>query len=68
MRCGPVPLCGNSTAAGIIDAGLETLLPFDVELHMAGPRHVATAAVELAAGRIPGVAVDTSAVPSRKAG
>jgi aspartokinase-like uncharacterized kinase len=55
-------------AAGIVDAGLEALLPADVALHIAGPRHAAAAAAELAAGRIPGVIVDAHAAPARKAG
>ena len=54
--------------AGIVDAGLEALLAHDVALHVAGPRHAASAAVELAAGRIPGVIVDVHAAPARKAG
>ena len=54
--------------AGIVDAGMEALLPIDVELYIAGPTDVAAATSDLAAGRIPGVTVGTSAVPSRKAG
>lgn len=56
------------TKDGIVDAGLETLLPSDIDLHVAGPRHARSAAADLAGGRIPGVLVGSLAIPARKAG
>ncbi|MGE0282496.1 MAG: dihydroneopterin aldolase [Rhizobiaceae bacterium] len=56
------------TGTGIVDAGLEALLPDDVALHIAGPRHAASAAKTFAEGGIPGVVVDAHAEPVRKAG
>jgi aspartokinase-like uncharacterized kinase len=55
-------------AAGIVDAGFAALLPDDVDLHIAGPRHAASAAKAFTEGGIPGVAVDARAEPVRKAG
>jgi len=56
------------TAGGVVDAGFAALLPDDVELHIAGPRHAASAAKAFAEGAIPGVAVDADAEPVRRAG
>jgi len=53
---------------GIVDAGLDALLPGDVALHIAGPRHAASAAKTLAEGGIPGVVVDAHVESVLKAG
>lgn len=54
------------TARGIVDAGLEAMLPAKVALRLACPADVADAAAELAAGRLPGRSMRTTAM--RRAG
>ncbi len=54
------------TARGIVDVGLAAMLPADVELRLACPADVVTAAAELAAGRLPGRPMRATAM--RRAG
>lgn len=42
---------------GIVDAAFASMLPAGVELLLAGPREAAGAAADLAAGRLPGIAI-----------
>lgn len=52
---------------GIVDPVLPSMLPSNVELHIAGPAAAAGAAAELAAGRVPGVRIERHAA-MRKTG
>lgn len=54
-------------AKGIVDSYLATMLPARVDLFIAGPHDAATAAAELAAGRLPGMRI-LRENPERKAG
>jgi dihydroneopterin aldolase len=55
------------TKDGIVDAGLETLLPSDIDLHVAGPRHPARRGCRSCRRTDPGVLVG-SRNSSAKAG
>jgi aspartokinase-like uncharacterized kinase len=56
------------TEAGIVDAGLTTMLPAGVELYLAGPPDAATAGKMLSSGLLPGTRVSRAQGPLRKAG
>ena len=54
------------TARGIVDACFATMLPQGVDLFVAGPHDAATAAAELARGKLPGVTIAPIAERTRK--
>jgi aspartokinase-like uncharacterized kinase len=51
----------------IVDAAFSTMLPFGIDLHIAGPADLPLAGACLSAGKIPGLRIPVSA-PTRKAG
>ena len=53
-------------ARGIVDACFATMLPQGVDLFVAGPHDAATAAAELARGKLPGVTIAPIAERTRK--
>jgi len=47
-------------ARGIVDEAFDAMMPLDVALFVAGPRHLAEAASLLEQGRLPGIALTTT--------
>ncbi|WP_442578801.1 amino acid kinase family protein [Mesorhizobium sp. ASY16-5R] len=45
------------SARGVVDAALPSMMPENVALRLAGPRDAATAAADLASGKLPGTLV-----------
>lgn len=52
---GPADTIDSLTRAGIVDAAFASMLPANVDFHLAGPRDAAMAHAMLASGRLPGL-------------